>query len=146
MRPLVLIVLVLLGCHGERGRLFEVDRRKPKAATTDAICRGETTKTRSCSDLRPDARVKRVRDRRVIARVEPRYPAAAREHRIGGLVILEVGVRKDGTVGGVCVAKPLPCGLSDAAAEAVRQWRFEQGDADTVTMITVYFDPAAHAF
>ena len=125
--------------------MFEVSRTKPKAAEPVAICPGETTSTPACSEVRPDAGLKQVPDPRVVHRVEPRYPAAARERGIGGTVILQAGVRSDGTVGGVCVAKPLPCGLSDAAAAAVRQWRFEPQEADAVTTVTIYFDAASTA-
>lgn len=80
----------------------------------------------------------------VIHRVEPVYTEAARNSLVSGLVVLEVGVRRDGSVGGVCVVHGLPCGLSDQAIEAVRQWKFQPvviagKPADVVSTINVRF-------
>jgi protein TonB len=58
--------------------------------------------------------------------VAPRYPARARSEGKESLVVLEVAVRKDGTVG---EAKPLRVdekgyGFESAAIEALKQWKF----------------------
>ena len=57
-------------------------------------------------------------------RVIPRYPARARRAGIQGAVVVRGIVRRDGTIDNVEVIKDLPQGLGDAAAEAVRRWRF----------------------
>lgn len=59
-------------------------------------------------------------------RVEPAYPEAARRARIEGRVILQVVVRRDGTVDRVKVlsAPDLDLGFVDAAKAAVSQWRY----------------------
>ncbi len=59
-----------------------------------------------------------------IDRVIPRYPAMARRAGIQGAVVVRGIVRRDGTIDNVEVIKDLPQGLGDAAAEAVRRWRF----------------------
>jgi len=61
---------------------------------------------------------------KVVRKVQPEYPAKARENRIEGTVKLQVIVRKDGsvTVQNVLDGDPL---LSPAAIEAVRQWHYE---------------------
>lgn len=61
---------------------------------------------------------------RIVRRVEPHYPEAARRHGVDGLVKLEVLVLPDGTVAG---ARPIhgPSVLGKAAAAAVRQWQYE---------------------
>lgn len=64
---------------------------------------------------------------RVIDRVNPRYPAEARRANAGGAVVIRAIVRKDGSVDEVEVLKDLPYGLGDAAAEAVRKWKFRPG-------------------
>ena|SRR5207244_3516449 len=61
----------------------------------------------------------------VSTRVEPRYPEEARRARISGIVILQAFIDKTGAVRDVHVLKPLPNGLSEAAADAVREWRFQ---------------------
>ena len=53
------------------------------------------------------------------------YTEQARREQIEGVVILETVIEKDGTVSEVEVLKGLPHGLSEAAAAAIRQWRFE---------------------
>lgn len=64
---------------------------------------------------------------RVIDKVNPRYPAAAKRANVGGAVVIRAIVRKDGSVDEVEVLKDLPHGLGEAAADAVRQWKFRPG-------------------
>ena len=59
-----------------------------------------------------------------VDRVIPRYPAIARRAGTQGPVVVRGIVRRDGTIDNVEVIKDLPYGLGDAAAEAVRRWRF----------------------
>lgn len=61
---------------------------------------------------------------KLVKKVQPEYPAEAREKRIEGTVKLQVLLRKDGTVTVQNVVEGDPA-LSPAAIEAVRQWRFE---------------------
>lgn len=63
----------------------------------------------------------------VISRVEPVYPAEARAHRVSGIVIVEAVIDRDGNVRDVKVLKPLPFGVDQAAADAVKQWKFSPG-------------------
>jgi protein TonB len=60
--------------------------------------------------------------------VKPSYPAAARRLGVQGTTILRVFVAADGRVGDVAVeASAGHPDLDQAAAEAVRRWRFEPG-------------------
>jgi TonB family protein len=61
---------------------------------------------------------------KLVKRVVPEYPEEARQKSIQGTVILNVILRKDGsvTVQNVAAGDPI---LSPAAIEAVRQWRYE---------------------
>jgi protein TonB len=55
----------------------------------------------------------------------PSYPAAAREQRLEGTVLLEVLVRADGRVGEARVKQSSGAPvLDEAALEAVRRWTF----------------------
>jgi TonB family protein len=61
---------------------------------------------------------------KLIDRVQPIYPDAARKLRIQGAVAINVIVRKDGTVSVQNVGAGHPL-LAPAAVEAVQQWRYE---------------------
>jgi TonB family protein len=79
-----------------------------------------------------------------ITRVNPIYPEEARAKRIQGIVILVVLIDKTGIVKEATVLKRLPYGLSEAAVEAVRQWKFvpatKDGEAvDVAFNLTVNF-------
>ncbi|MEA2344383.1 MAG: bla regulator protein blaR1 [Thermoanaerobaculia bacterium] len=79
-----------------------------------------------------------------IHRVEPLYPDEARQAGISGIVILETLVDRNGVVKDVRVLKPLPFGLSEAAVDAVRQWRFKPGTkngepVDVISNLTINF-------
>jgi TonB family protein len=79
---------------------------------------------------------------RIVRRVEPTYPEAARGLWIDGLVKLEVLVMPDGTVAG---ARPIhgQSLLGEAAAAAVRQWKYEPPVVDgkaVPALIEVHID------
>ena len=61
---------------------------------------------------------------RLLQEVKASYTDEARRRGIGGDVVLEIVVRRDGTVGDVRVLQGLGGGLNDRAMQAVRQWRF----------------------
>lgn len=90
--------------------------------------------------------MRRIADPIIVHRVDPKPTAAARTHKVAGVVILQVGIRRDGTVGGACVLEPLPCGLSEAAIAAVKQWRFERQEADGIANVAVHFSAASTSF
>ncbi len=54
----------------------------------------------------------------------PQYTEAARKKRIQGVVIVQAIIDKRGDVASVKVHKALPEGLDQAAAEAIRRWKF----------------------
>jgi protein TonB len=56
--------------------------------------------------------------------VKPLYTDDARKRSIEGDVVLEIVVRRDGSVGNMRVLRKLGAGLDERAMEAVRQWRF----------------------
>ena len=80
-----------------------------------------------------------------IRKVDPIYPEAARRLRIEGVVILEIVVKKDGSVGSIKVLRSLNPLLDQAAIEAARQWRFRPGKVngrpvDAYFVLTVRFN------
>ncbi|MEM7354587.1 MAG: energy transducer TonB [Acidobacteriota bacterium] len=53
------------------------------------------------------------------------YTQEAREGKIEGEVVVKTTIERDGSVSEVKVLEGLPSGLSEAAVEAIKQWRFE---------------------
>jgi len=60
----------------------------------------------------------------LLREVHPVYTDDARRRAIEGDVVLEIVVRRDGTVGSLRVIRSLGAGLDQKAVDAVRQWRF----------------------
>jgi len=60
----------------------------------------------------------------LLREVKPDYTEQARQRGIEGDVVMEIVVRRDGSVGDVRVLQGLGYGLDERAIEAVRQWRF----------------------
>jgi protein TonB len=80
----------------------------------------------------------------LIHRVTPVYPELARRARVSGIVVLEVTVDEEGTVTEVRVLRGHPL-LDEAAAAAVRQWRYSptllSGEpVPVVATVTVVFN------
>jgi protein TonB len=61
---------------------------------------------------------------RLLHEVKAVYTEEARRRSLTGDVLLEIVVRRDGSVGDVSVIRALGAGLEQRAIEAVRQWRF----------------------
>jgi len=55
---------------------------------------------------------------------EPKYTPEARKARVSGIVIVEVIIDTTGRIVAARILKALPFGLSQAAIDCVRQWRF----------------------
>lgn len=80
----------------------------------------------------------------LVKEVRPLYTDEARRRAVTGDVVLEIVVRRDGSVGDVRVTRALGSGLDQRAVAAVRQWRFSparrQGAAvDVIVEVAVGF-------
>ncbi len=80
----------------------------------------------------------------LLREVRPVYTDEARRRALEGDVVLEIVVRRDGTVGDVRVLRSLGSGLEQRAIAAVRQWKFSParrlGSAvDVVVEVAVEF-------
>jgi protein TonB len=76
--------------------------------------------------------------------VRPLYTEEARRQALEGDVVLEIVVRRDGSVGEVRVVQSLGSGLEQRAIAAVRQWRFAPatrlgGPVDVLVEVAVGF-------
>jgi TonB family protein len=60
----------------------------------------------------------------------PVYPDEARKARVQGVVILELVVERDGSVSSARPLRSLPMGLTEAAIEAARSWRYQPATLD----------------
>jgi TonB family protein len=80
----------------------------------------------------------------LVREVKPTYTDEARRREVEGNVLLEVVVRRDGTVSNLRVTRSLGSGLDERAIEAVRQWKFNPArrrgtPVDVVVEIAVEF-------
>ena len=77
--------------------------------------------------------------RKIITCIVPEYPVLARKLRIEGNVRAEVVVAPDGKVKSVELRGGHPV-LGQAAADALRQWRWEPAAHDTHEMVELKFN------
>ena len=87
---------------------------------------GIGTPTSCCLRLRPPSitlRLSRMMEGNLIHRVQPDYPALARQVRVQGLVVLRAMISRDGAIENLQVLSGHPL-LVPAALDAVRQWRY----------------------
>ena len=77
----------------------------------------------------------------IVHLVQPEYTSAMAG--MEGKVTMQVGIRRDGTVGGVCVVAGAPCGMDTAAVAAVKQWKFRISGRprEVIAFIDVEFPP-----
>jgi len=59
----------------------------------------------------------------ILTKVQPRYPAEAREAGVSGTVVMHAIIGKDGTIEKLTVISG-PALLQDAAVDAVKQWTY----------------------
>jgi TonB family protein len=88
----------------------------------------------------PPLRAQAGSDRKVLVKVQPRYPEYLRIHEIGGIVKLTVEVTPKGNVKSVSPVGGNPI-LIDAAIEAVKQWKYESSDNTDTLEVKIDFVP-----
>ena len=81
---------------------------------------------------------------RLLREVKADYTEEARQRSIVGDVVLEIVVRRDGSVGDIKVMRGLGAGLNERAVQAVRQWRFSPAQrlgapVDVIVEVAVEF-------
>jgi periplasmic protein TonB len=92
--------------------------------------------------VRP-SRVSHVMEGNLIRRVQPEYPALAKQARIQGTVVLRAVINRDGIIQDLQVMSGHPL-LVQAALNAVRQWRYRpyylnDQPVEVETQVTVNF-------
>jgi TonB family protein len=78
--------------------------------------------------------------RRLIERTAPAYPALARNMALEGVVKVDALVAPDGSVKTVDVKGGHPV-LAQAAATAVKRWRWEAAGHDSHEVVEIRFTP-----
>lgn len=91
----------------------------------------------------PDIRVSHMMEGNLVYRVQPAYPALARQARIQGSVVLRAVINREGRIEDLQVLSGHPM-LVQAAMDAVRQWRYRpyilnEQPIEVETQITVNF-------
>jgi TonB family protein len=81
---------------------------------------------------------------RLLREVRADYTEDARRRGLNGEVVLEIVVRRDGSVGDVRLLQGLGGGLNERAVNAVRQWRFSPAQrhgtpVDVIVEVAVEF-------
>jgi TonB family protein len=82
-------------------------------------------------------------DRKIKSKVTPNYPEIARKMNLAGVVKLEVTVAPNGAVKDTKVIGGNPI-LVNAAADAVKKWRFEPANDESVGVVEFKFDPTTN--
>lgn len=89
---------------------------------------------------RAQAQQETTSKRRMLPHAAPAYPELARSMALEGVVKVEVLVASDGSVKTVDVKGGHPV-LAQAAAKAVRQWKWEPAGHDSREQVEVKFSP-----
>ncbi len=79
-------------------------------------------------------------ERKVVNRVEPKYPPTLERLYIGGIVRLQVDIAANGTVEGAQLLGGNPI-LGQAAIAAVKQWKYTPASHKTRQTEKLEFDP-----
>jgi TonB family protein len=77
--------------------------------------------------------------RKLITRVEPKYPETLQRLNIGGTVRLQVTISPKGNVEHVDILGGNPI-LAEAAIDAVKQWVYSPGPTETTTEVSIPFE------
>ena len=79
-------------------------------------------------------------NRRIRSKVNPVYPEIARKLGLTGAVRLEITVATNGTLKDTKVIGGNPI-LVNAAMDAVKRWKFESSNVESVGVVEFKFDP-----
>ncbi len=108
--------------------------------TTLLVSAGETANT-SGKDATA-AREEGIEKPKVISKVEPKYPPLAKENKVQGMVVVAATIDMRGNVTKTSIAQGVEGeggeALETAAAEAVKQWKFEPARKNGKAVVTTF--------
>lgn len=87
-----------------------------------------------------DAQQETTTKRRVMTRAAAPYPALARHMALAGVVKVDALIAPDGTVKSLDVKGGHPV-LAQAAANAIRQWKWEPAAHESHELVEIRFSP-----
>ena len=75
----------------------------------------------------------------LLKRVTPAYPKMLETARIPGTVVLDAVIHRDGTIGDITVLRSTNQQFTQAAIDAVKQWRYTPLPYEGIVTVTVNF-------
>ncbi len=81
-----------------------------------------------------------TKERRILNREEPEYPAALKRLNIGGIVRVEVAIAPNGKVRTTTLLGGSPY-LGQAAMKAIKDWKYAPAASDETVTVIIEFDP-----
>jgi len=81
-----------------------------------------------------------AKERKVVTRVEPEYPAPLKRMNIGGVVRVEVVIAPNGAVKSTTLLGGSPY-LGQAAMAAIKEWRYVPAPSTETLVVKLEFDP-----
>jgi TonB family protein len=128
MKIVALTILLLALLFPSSGLVAQSADSSSPSPDTPKIGQVPPAEWRQCGFSAPETQLKvlpgKVTQGRLIKRVNPEYPAAARKAQIQGTVVLCATIGKDGTLRNLRAASG-PEALIPSAMEAVAQWRYK---------------------
>lgn len=103
-----------------------------------AVVTAVPLRSRGTAETSATAPKSALRERKIVQKVQPTYPAEAKKSGIEGSVVLDVLITAAGDVTDVKVVKG-PEELREAASAAVRQWKYAPDNVDTRATLTIRY-------
>ncbi len=75
----------------------------------------------------------------LLTKVTPTYPHTMESARIPGTVVLDATIRRDGTIGEIKILRSTNAAFAQAAADAVKRWRYTSLPYEGIVTVTVNF-------
>ena len=91
-------------------------------------------------NLLPRLQAQDAAERKVVYKVQPKYPDYLKRHDIGGVVRLSVEITPKGTVRTVEPLGGNPI-LVEAAVDAVKQWKYAPAESSETIEVKIDFNP-----
>jgi TonB family protein len=75
----------------------------------------------------------------LLTKITPTYPRIMEAARVPGTVLLDAVIHRDGTIGDIKILQSTNDAFAQAAADAVRRWRYSPIPYEGIVTVTVNF-------